>query len=167
MSIKLIQGSTVEGQLRKLREAFETRIKSKLGLEQGNQESSGLMLDTDVLGFDPQLHENGDLSAVFGERNSIFGHKFTKKEKDEKAQLVLSDLMKKRVKAVVFNDGAGDCYYKGLAQQRLLMRGYAHLHVRYTDMLFVLQHAGTARMSGPHYLDPKLYDEEERISRSR
>ena len=74
-----------------------------------NQESSGLMLDTDVLGFDTQLHENGDLSAVFGERNSIFGHKFTKKEKDEKAQLVLSDLMKKRVKAVVFNDGAGDC----------------------------------------------------------
>mgnify|MGYP000633574090 CR=1 FL=1 len=72
MSIKLIQGSTVEGQLRKPREAFETRIKSKLGLEQGNQESSGLIPDTDVLGFDPQLHENGDLSAVFGERNSIF-----------------------------------------------------------------------------------------------
>ena len=40
MSIKLIQGSTVEGQLGKLRETFEVRIKSKLGLEPGHQESS-------------------------------------------------------------------------------------------------------------------------------
>jgi len=114
-----------------------------------------------VLGFDPDLYDSGDLSAVLGKGKTLLNQKFKKNEQDDDGNHLLSNLMKQRLRAVLAISGQGDCYYMALSQHRLL-KEYGHLHVRYTDMLhFVWEHAGKARMPGPpRYENIDLYESE-------